>query len=166
MFTGLGFNVKQEFKNISRATLNIKVEQLDFTEGLGRPAAESINSWVSNVTDGKINDIISSGTCHMNRACANLATKMYKLNPEKSTMFIADSLHNQTQVVLVNTIHFKAPWEQPFKQQDTRNATFYLNSNEETYVAMMTAEYKYRHANLQELNAMVVVIPYKVGQLA
>ena len=62
MFTGTGFNVSEEFKKISKATLHIKVKQLNFTDDQGRPAAEAINSWVANKTNGKINGIISSGT--------------------------------------------------------------------------------------------------------
>lgn len=61
MFTGTGFTVKEEFKTISRATLGIKVKQLNFTEDGGRKAAEAINSWVANKTDGKIDQIISTG---------------------------------------------------------------------------------------------------------
>ena len=62
MFTGIGFNVKDEFKKISRATLDIKVKQLNFTEDGGMPAAKTINSWVANSTNGKIDGVISPGT--------------------------------------------------------------------------------------------------------
>ena len=65
MFTGIGFNVKNDFKKVSRATLDIKVKQLNFIEDGGRRAAEIINSWVANKTDGKIDRIISPGACHM-----------------------------------------------------------------------------------------------------
>ena len=79
MFTGLGFNVKDDFKKISRTTLNIKVKQLDFTEDGGRPAAEAINSWVSNKMNGKINEIISSGTPHTNIYRVNMTRLSFKL---------------------------------------------------------------------------------------
>ena len=161
MFTGFGVNVKHEFKNISRATLDIKVQQLDFTEDRGRSAAEAINSWVSTRTKGKINEIISSGTCK--NICRN-PSKDAHIEVEAFTNFIADSLTNQTQVVLVNAIHFKAPWNLPFQRENTRNTTFHLNSKEQTHVAMMTAEGKYSHGDLQELDATVVAIAYKVGQ--
>ena len=61
MFTGLGFNISQEFKHISKAVLDIKAKQLNFTENGGITAAEAINSWVANRTDGKINGITSPG---------------------------------------------------------------------------------------------------------
>ena len=62
MFTGIGFHVQEEFKKISKATLDIKVKRLNFSEDGGRAAAEAINSWVVNKTNGKIDGIITSGT--------------------------------------------------------------------------------------------------------
>ena len=64
MFTGIGFKVQEEFKKVSRATLDIKVKQLNFTADGGRTAAAAINSWVANETNGKIDGIISSGRLH------------------------------------------------------------------------------------------------------
>ena len=58
MFTGIGFNVNSAFKTIAKATLDIKVKQLNFTEDGGRPAAAAMNSWVANKTDGKTDSII------------------------------------------------------------------------------------------------------------
>ena len=164
MFTGLGFNVKDEFKSIARATLDVKVKQLDFTEDGGRPAAGVINSWVSNKTDGKINEIISSG--NETRQTSMPQTGQLKLISIRNCMnFFSDSLQNQTQIVMVNTVHFKSPWEIPFDIQETRRATFHLDSNDTTWAAMMTSEYPYSYADLHQLNATVVVVPYKVGQL-
>ena len=77
--------------------------------------------------------------------------------------FIAGSLQSQTQVILASTIHFKAPWQIPFEKEETRKASFHLNSNEQTQVAMRTAEDDYPYGDLQELDAQAVVIPYRVS---
>ena len=45
VFTGLGFNISQEFKGISKAVLDIKAKQLILSEDGGVTAAETINSW-------------------------------------------------------------------------------------------------------------------------
>ena len=162
MFTGIGFNVKEEFKKVSRATLGIKVKQLNFTENQGRSAAEVINSWVANKTDGKIDGIISSGT---RTSICHTGPPHSLIEAENDMHFMLDSLNDQTQVILVNTIHFKSPWQIPFDPDETRAATFYSNPNHQIEVAMMVSEDRYAYGNLPELNATVVVLPYKVGQL-
>ena len=86
------------------------------------------------------------------------------IEAQKFIIFIADSLTNQTQVILVNTLHFKAPWEIPFELEGTRSATFHLNPNELIQASMMTSVGQYPYGDIQELNATAVVIPYKVGQ--
>ena len=79
---------------------------------------------------------------------------------------ITGSLQRQNQVVLVNAIHFKAPWYTPFELDATSTATFHLNSNEQTQVAMMMSENDYSYGDFQELDAQAVVIAYKVGPFA
>ena len=66
----------------------------------------------------------------------------------------------------MNTIHFKAPWEVPIDPQGTRSAPFHLNHNEQIQVAMMMSESGYPYGDVQELNATVVILPYKVSRLA
>ena len=84
MFTGLGFHVKDDFKNISRATLNIKVKQLNFTEDVGRRAAETIDSWMAINTNGKIHELVSPGTL-MRQTQSN---NYLHLEPKNGTGFI------------------------------------------------------------------------------
>ena len=61
LFTQEGLNISAEFGNITKAVLDIKVKQLDFADEGGRHAADLINSWVSRVTNGKIDAIVSPG---------------------------------------------------------------------------------------------------------
>ena len=61
LYTRTGFNVKEKFRNISKAVLDIKVKQVDFAKGEGNRAADAINSWVSGKTNGKIDGVVSSG---------------------------------------------------------------------------------------------------------
>lgn len=59
------------------------------------PARLAINAWVSTETDDKIENLLPSG-----------------------------SLDDTTRMVLVNAIHLKLPWENPFQTGQTQNATF------------------------------------------
>ena len=68
--------------------------------------------------------------------------------------------------MLVNTIHFKSPWEIPFDPDETQRGVFYLNSTAQTQVDMMTSTDSYSSGDLGELNATAVVIPYKASQPA
>ena len=165
MFTGIGFKVQEEFKKIAKAVLDTKVKQLAFIEDGGRPAAAVINLWVANKTNGKIDSIISSGKHRMTRRCQAESPDLQHVDSFNCPIVPVDSLTNQTQAILVSTIHFKAPWKIPFDPEETRNAPFHLNPDEQIKVAMMTSEDRYAYGDLQDLNATAVVIPYKVGQL-
>ena len=93
MFTGLGFNVKDDFKIFSTVTLDIKIQQLNFTEHGGRPAAETINFWMANNMNGKIHELISPGTV-MRPTESNICT----LNLKMAQVSFAESPTNQAQV--------------------------------------------------------------------
>ena len=65
MFMEAGFKIDRAFLKISQATLNVNVTRLNFADGLN--AAETINSWVREQTNGKINEIFGPGErthCH------------------------------------------------------------------------------------------------------
>lgn len=67
-----------------------------------------INDWVSEQTEGKIEDLIKEG----------IITEM-------------------TRLVLTNAIYFNAAWDKPFNEDNTGNGTFYLPDGSTVTVAMM-----------------------------
>ena len=69
----------------------------------------TINDWVSQQTEDKINDLIPRGM-----------------------------INNSTRLVLTNAIYFDAEWEHPFDNRKTYDGTFYLLSGENITVPMMT----------------------------
>ncbi|MCL7452602.1 MAG: serpin family protein [Anaerolineae bacterium] len=71
-------------------------------------ARETINAWVEDETEGKIQDLIPSG--------------------------VIDSL---TRLVLTNAIYFNAAWADPFEPDMTKNGPFYLLDGGEVSVPMM-----------------------------
>ncbi len=76
------------------------------------PARKEINSWVSDQTNKKINDLLAQGT----------------LNPN-------------TRMVLVNAIYFKADWQNQFDPNNTSDAPFHLLDGSTSQVRMMNNEH-------------------------
>ncbi len=69
----------------------------------------TINDWVSQETEGRIEDLIPPGVITM-----------------------------LTRLVLTNAIYFNAAWEYPFEEDATYNGAFYLLDGGEVTVPMMT----------------------------
>jgi len=80
----------------------------------------TINNWVSEQTEGKIEDLIPQG--------------------------VIDAL---TRLVLTNAVYFNAAWASPFEENATMDGTFYLNDGSEVTVPMMhqTERFKYAKGN-------------------
>jgi len=68
----------------------------------------TINDWVSEQTEGKIEDLIPQGL-----------------------------INELTRLVLTNAIYFNAAWAFPFNEEATSDGTFYLLNGDETVVSMM-----------------------------
>jgi serpin B len=68
----------------------------------------TINDWVSEQTEGKIEDLIKEGI-----------------------------ISEMTRLVLTNAIYFNAAWDKPFNADNTTNGTFYLGDGSTVSVPMM-----------------------------
>jgi serpin B len=82
------------FLNILAQSYGTGVYQEDFVNQYNQ-ALQTINTWVSAETNDKINNLLPPG-----------------------------SLSDITRMVLVNAIHLKLPWAQPFQTSQTANASF------------------------------------------
>jgi serpin B len=102
-----------------------------------------INDWVSEQTEGKIEDLI----------------------PKSSI----DAL---TRLVLTNAIYFNAAWQYPFNDEVTANGPFYLMDGQEVIVPMMTQTESFGYAEEDGYQAvelpydgselsMVILLPSK-----
>jgi serpin B len=78
------------------------------------PSRVTINNWVSNETNDKINDLIPAG-----------------------------AITPQTRLVLTNAIYFDAAWQNPFSADKTKNGTFNLQDGSTVSVPMMNNEGSY-----------------------
>ncbi|XP_051860072.1 serine protease inhibitor 42Dd-like isoform X3 [Drosophila albomicans] len=95
-------------------------------------AARDINSWVEQRTENRIKDLISPS-----------------------------ALDEDTQLVLINAVHFKGTWAHQFRKINTRNENFYLSNDNSIKVPMMKLTESFRYAELDFLDATAVELPYK-----
>ena len=69
------------------------------------------------------------------------------------------------KLVLVNAIYFQSRWMSPFDPEETYRAPFYATT-ELLQVGMMTAKDEFGFADLPELRARIVSVPYKSPKTA
>uniref|UniRef100_A0A8C8UBD6 Serpin domain-containing protein n=1 Tax=Peromyscus maniculatus bairdii TaxID=230844 RepID=A0A8C8UBD6_PERMB len=75
-----------------------------------------------------------------------------------------DSVNSETRLVLVNALYFKGKWHQPFHEDCTIEMPFKIN--QERTVQMMCQEDTFNIAYVNEVQAQVLVIPYKGMELS
>ncbi len=124
------FNPMPQFKNISKKYFNTELESTDF---LNQPELEEskINQLIEKETNNKIKNIIPSG-----------------------------SITKNTALILTNTIYFKDNWETGFNKLLTRDMPFFVTSNMQIKVPMMsirnTSFSYYKNSELQ-----IIKLPYQ-----
>jgi len=107
-----GFAAKQAFLDVCQSYFDAEVAELDFSD----PAAvDTINNWVDENTNGKIEEIVDS-----------------PIDP-------------LTVMFLINAIYFKGTWKYEFDEQNTQSAPFYLPDESDVQCQMMEqkAEFDY-----------------------
>lgn len=101
----------------------------------GEEAAGKINKWVREKTAGKIEKIVDTA-----------------------------DLNDQTSLLVLNTIYFKGLWKNQFDFADTRKEPFLIEGNERVMVDMMTQENEFQYGFLNDADASVINLPYKVNK--
>lgn len=108
-------------------------------------ARVTINDWVSDQTEGRIEDLIPQGV-----------------------------IDNMTRLVLTNAIYFNAAWQYPFRKDRTADGTFYLLDGSEVTVPMMKQTESFGYAEGEGYQAvelpyegrelaMVILLPEASG---
>tara|TARA_Y100000310_G_C20702557_1_gene831266 strand:+ start:3737 stop:4975 length:1239 start_codon:yes stop_codon:yes gene_type:complete len=87
------FQILENFVDTVKTFYGAEAQELDFAESV--EATNTINDWVEDKTNNKINDIIPQGT-----------------------------LNNLTRLVLTNAVYFKGTWEMQFDPDDTKEEEF------------------------------------------
>jgi serpin B len=126
--------IKDDFSNSIKDYYFGGIENVDFSTNPER-AREIINHWVEKETDDLIKDLLPQ-----------------------------DSIHSVTELALTNAIYFSGDWKYSFKETNTDDCEFYLESNQTNIVPMMnlrTSAYKNCEFNVY-LNKSISVLelPY------
>ncbi len=100
-------------------------------------ARVAINKWVKNQTEDRIVDLIPKG----------IITEL-------------------TRLVLTNAIYFKAAWDNPFDEDLTADAPFYLTNGDTVQVPMMLTDDKSSFAGARGDNYWAVDLPYYGNELS
>ncbi|XP_043745286.1 serpin B3-like [Cervus elaphus] len=95
-----------------------------------------INSWVESQTNGRIEDL-----------------------------FPQNSLSGSV-LILVNAVYFKGQWQEEFKKENTVQEKFWLNKDTSKPVQMMKQTNRFNFVSLEDVQAKILEIPYKGGELS
>lgn len=77
-----------------------------------------------------------------------------------------NDIDDETQALLVNAIYFKARWANEFSAMDTTPEKFRVNSNKAITVPMMYNDDVFAYAELPELDAVALELPYAGTQVS
>ncbi|XP_046810745.1 serine protease inhibitor 42Dd-like [Lucilia cuprina] len=100
-------------------------------------AVEKINQWIEQHTENKIKDVLDT-----------------------------NAVNQDTNAVIVNAIYYKAKWLNPFSVSSTSTSIFHVNLNDSMEAEMMYNEDYYRYADLPELKASALEMPYENSDIS
>lgn len=112
-------------------TLNDQIQSVNFkTDSFA--TRELINSWVSETTHNKIQDLIPSGY-----------------------------IDYSTRAAIVNAAYFKGEWLSQFKKSDTKVGNFYIARDKIRLVKFMKQKGSFNYYTSEELQSHIVELPYQ-----
>uniref|UniRef100_A0A1B6E0Z1 Serpin domain-containing protein n=1 Tax=Clastoptera arizonana TaxID=38151 RepID=A0A1B6E0Z1_9HEMI len=134
LFIGSEYQIDQKFAKQADENFQSGVQNVDF-QNSPRNAVQAINSFISEKTNGKIQEIVQIG-----------------------------AIDQSTKLLLINTLYFKAKWASPFKKDMTRTgAPFYL-SNDKKKTAKVDLMYQagsFKYSNVEELGCDMIELPFE-----
>lgn len=128
------FQILSDYAQLVSKMYHSVSENVDF--GNSTKVTKEINDWVSQVTNGKIKDLIQDG----------ILTEM-------------------TALVLVNAIYFKGKWDQAFNPKNTRVENFYKTADEKLPVDMMFMKKSLLVKEDVSIDGKILQLPYIGKQL-
>jgi serpin B len=107
LFAQRGYDFRENFLGLVKERYSAPLELVDFAKNT-RGATDQINSWVLEQTRQRIRDLIPR-----------------------------DALTASTRLVLANAIYLKAPWAEPFSENETKPQPFHVRGREAVKVPTM-----------------------------
>ena len=129
-FTMKDFDILASYRESLHNIFHSDISPVNFGEP--EEAAQTINSWVSDMTNKKIDKLIEK-----------------------------DMVNGNTRLVLVNALYFKGDWEKQFDKKNTAKDKFFLTSGEGVMADMMVQEAEIPYAVLDNIDSTIVELPYK-----
>ncbi len=123
-----GYPFKPDYIRLIKTAYGAQVHPADYQADT-EAARQAINQWVAEATAGKIPKMVPPGTL--------------------------DSL---TRLALINAIHFKGDWKDPFPEADTHAAPFHLQDGKTVEATLMTQQADFAHAAFPDYQ--VLALPY------
>ncbi|XP_024408168.2 serpin B9 isoform X2 [Desmodus rotundus] len=124
------------FKELCHRFYHAELEQLSFARAAEK-SRKHINTWVSEMTEGKIQNLLPENT-----------------------------VDEQTRLVVVNAVYFKGRWSGPFEKTCTKEMPFKISQKEQRPVQMMFQEAMFNLAYIEEVKAQVLELPYEGEELS
>lgn len=131
-----GFGFYDSYLSVIAENYNAGLTPLDFGSA-PEEARQRINSWVSDSTNGRIQESIPQ-----------------------------DGIRADTRLVLTNAICFYGTWLREFETSETRNEVFYLLNGSEIMVPMMRHMEAETFRYTQGSGYQAIELPYEGGQAA
>ncbi|XP_076242555.1 antichymotrypsin-2 isoform X2 [Calliopsis andreniformis] len=135
VFAAEKFAVKPDYKSLTENYFRSVTQLVNFAKS--NEAANTINTWVQQNTNNRINELVSPG-----------------------------DLNAMTALVLVNAVYFKGQWKNKFNPTFTKDMPFHVNENTVKNVPTMYRQGSYKYGELPNLNAKFIEIPYKGNELS
>ena len=129
-FTMKDFDILASYRESLHNIFHSDISPVNFGEP--EEAAQTINSWVSDMTNKKIDKLIEK-----------------------------DMVNGNTRLVLVNALYFKGDWEKQFDKKNTAKDKFFLPTGEGVMADMMVQETEIPYAVLDNIDSTIVELPYK-----
>ncbi|MEO7923305.1 MAG: serpin family protein [Chitinophagaceae bacterium] len=127
------FPLNPSYLNQAKDMYNASIKGVNFIKSFEQ-SRKTINSWVGEQTEQRIKELLPGGT-----------------------------ITSYTRLVLVNTIWLKAKWLTAFRQENTRDSTFYAPGAELT-VPFMNNTLVTNYA--EDENMQVIELPYSSNKLS
>lgn len=124
-----GYSLKKTFQNIATEKFSCSVESLNFFNNI--QAAQTINQFVDDKTNGKITNFIQ-----------------------------AQDIDNDIALMLINAVYFKSDWKHKFNKSLTQPDNFYINENETVQVDFMKILSNFHIGRIDELEASALEMKY------
>jgi len=126
LFGQTGYQFRDPFVTVTRNSYGAPLAQLDFKTG-PEAARTTINAWVGEQTQGKIQDLIPPA-----------------------------GVSNLTRLVLVNALYLKAPWQEKFSPTSTKERAFTVSGGQPVPVPTMYNDISYGHMIYPNFTAVAI----------